>query len=611
MNNPHPYVLPPSCYGKKSVYSVDPKASISLASVIGRKKFQRQPAPAARSAGFVGQDPQKIHESDLVSIIVESSVDSDLLSPSADAAKALSGSEEIKKLEGSFFSAKVGTKTLQTLIHNPDVHRLQSKKLHVPHLDKVSLDVGILTTAGKRAIAETGKGVLIGIVDTGFDLAHPMFSSRGNLRVDALLDQTTGKEYTTAQLSKAWSKGTGPGADEDGHGTHVASIAAGSSFKKLEGIAPDARLLLVKTDFINTDDAVAWIFKKAKGIPCVINMSLGHHFGSHDGTDAEERFHRTTTGPGKIIVVSAGNERDDRIHIGRAFKPGDLEVVLFDVQRTEDLHFVTLTLWHDERDTFDVELITPSGQVLPLPTGGAVENYQSSVLDIETATRPYVWSNSVQIQISLSFKNEKVRTRDLRNWKLRISCRVAVIGRIDGWFHNSGYAVFRNHLLVEPDRTVGICATGDGCIAVASHVTRNSWSSDVGVMNDGQVVLGKISPFSSLGPTRDGRRKPDVSAPGQYVTAALADQSELASSDDRAQVNARLVTIEGTSMAAPAVTGLIALMLQKKGTLDVAQARTILIQSVRSDAHTGPNNTWHPAYGFGKVDVLAALNKLP
>ena len=62
-------------------------------------------------------------------------------------------------------------------------------------------------------------------------------------------------------------------------------------------MAPAARFLLVKTDFINTDAAVSWTFRKAGPRPCVVNMSLGHHFGAHDGTDQEERLHRTLIGP--------------------------------------------------------------------------------------------------------------------------------------------------------------------------------------------------------------------------------------------------------------------------------------------------------------------------
>jgi subtilisin family serine protease len=181
-----------------------------------------------------------------------------------------------------------------------------------------------------------------------------------------------------------------------------------------------------------------------------------------------------------------------------------------------------------------------------------------------------------------------------------------VVGRLDGWVSNAGLAEFRAHGLVEQSRTIGLTATGDGCLAVASHVSKQAWHSDAGAAQDFHVLVGRSSPFSSQGPTRDGRLKPEISAPGQYVTAALADHSEWAGIDDRARVRERLLTLEGTSMAAPVVTGVVALLLQKKRNLTVQRVRDILQATARHDAHTGLA-PWNPAYGYGKLDVVAAL----
>jgi subtilisin family serine protease len=94
------------------------------------------------------------------------------------------------------------------------------------------------------------------------------------------------------------------------------------------------------------------------------------------------------------------------------------------------------------------------------------------------------------------------------------------------------------------------------------------------------------------------------------VTAALADGSESSKWDERALVNQRLLTIEGTSMATPVVTGVVALMLQKSPTLDKAGCLSILERSAAHDLHTGPG-AWTPAYGFGKVQVAEALRLVP
>lgn len=456
--------------------------------------------------------------------------------------------------------------------------------------------------------------MLIGVVDTGFDLSHPAFrDANGKVRVEALLDQTNGsREYTQKQLESGWSGNTRPGADAHGHGTHVASIASGSRFGNYEGVAPGARLLLVKTDFINTADAVSWIFSKAGKLPCVVNLSFGHHLGAHDGTDLEERLHGALSGCGRIIVIAAGNERNSNIHIGDRFLIGEVQTVRFDVrrQRTDPIG-LTLTLWYDQRDWFDVEVITPFGQALLVPTLGNCDLYQTQTLDLELASRRNSWNDAVQIQISLSFKSSKGRLIDrlLEGWQLRITCRQAIFGRIDGWMNNSGSGVFAPHSLVESTRTVSIPATGKTCIAVASYVSRAEWQSDQGPQFDQRVLCGRSSPFSSQGPTRDGRWKPDLAAPGQYLSAALADLSEFAESPDRSQVNERLVAIEGTSMAAPVVAGAVALLLQRDPALTPERAQTILAESTKHDGHTGVAS-WTTDYGHGKLDLVEALGRL-
>src|SRR5262249_35502242 len=163
-------------------------------------------------------------------------------------------------------------------------------------------------------------------------------------------DQTNNnRTFTTPQLEQGWANGTNPGSDQNGHGTHVASIAGGSDFGTREGVAPGARYLLVKTNFQDTDKAVSWIFQQAAATPCVINMSLGHHFGAHDGTDAEERLHESLTGPGKIIVISAGNEANDSIHLGGRFFQNQTRSAIFDLLIPDDgsAPGTAITLWYD------------------------------------------------------------------------------------------------------------------------------------------------------------------------------------------------------------------------------------------------------------------------
>ncbi len=591
---------------EKTSFKVIEKASMSLSTVIRRQTKKLPPTFASLSTGFTSFTPEIVKKDDLVSVLVETTLLDKVLGDLGD----LRTEERVVPLSETLFSALVTLSTASQLLKDVRVQRVQTKKDHQLHLDAAATDVALVDATSTRLVVETGKDVFVGIVDSGFDLSHPMFrDSTGKLRVEGLLDQNGAApvEFTRAQLETGWANGTNPGKDENGHGTHVASIAGGTKFNGFEGIAPDARFLLVKTNFQDTADAVKWIFTKAGSKPCVINMSLGMHFGSHDGSSAEELLIDQLSGPGKIVVISAGNEREKNLHIGGRFLPNESQSVIFDVPRQQQgPPRAFLTMWYEPVDTFSFALITPTGQELVVPTTGNVDTFSSTSLDIEIGRQIYAPSNLIQVQISLSYRTLNPASSTLNGWGMRMKCDTATIGRLDAWFANDGFGRFRPHILVEPMRTIGMSATARSCIAVASHVSKNTWISNDGAQQDLGVLIGRTSPFSSQGPTRDGRRKPDISAPGQFLTAAMATGSELANVGERALSAKRLLTIEGTSMSAPVVTGIVALLLQKKKTLKPDQVREILAASAKTDSHIGTVG-WNPTYGHGKVDIQKAI----
>lgn len=595
---------------RKRSFKINEKASITVASILHRHQANMAPMEALRGAGFEGANNSRIEADDLTSVLLEVTDPTMADQLPIDPNKG----EQIEVLASEFVSASVSPSTLGRLIEHPAIRRIQSKKESQLLLEAGCQAMGLLGNQG-RMVQEDGSNVLIGVVDSGFDLSHPMFRGPSGLRVEALLDQTNGNRvYDTAGLSNGWaSGGSRPGFDQSGHGTHVASIAGGSRFHDWEGVAPGARFVLVKTDLKNTDKAVRWIFDQADrlDLPCVVNMSLGHHWGSHDGTDQEERFHEAICGPGRIVVIAAGNEHDSRIHVGgRMFAEG-VEEIPFSVLRQPGglAPWVALTAWYADSDIFEVDVVTPSGQSLTVPGPLKTEQYESSMIDIELSRRPYVWSGAVEVQAVIQFRTPFVPHGELRDWRLRLRCRSATVGRIDAWFHNGGFAEFGAHDFVERQRTVGLAATGRASIAVAAYVTKTGWHSDLGAQVDDRAIVGRISPFSSRGPTRDGRWKPEISAPGQYITAALADGSQMAPWDERALGGSRVLTIEGTSMAAPFVSGTVALMLQRKPRLTPNEVRDALAKAVSRDSHTGPAH-WTPEYGAGKLDVPGTLARL-
>jgi subtilisin family serine protease len=586
-------------------FTLSDKLSVSLSSMLDRVKKKELPRYTTMMAGYASDLTTLTVASDLVDVNIEI--------PNLESAQLpeLKNDEILDNLGGNYYSGRLSLATLKQLAALESIARISTKKQTQLSLEAASQDIGLITaTTSTRTVPETGKGILIGIVDSGFDLSHPMFrDASGKLRVKALLDQTQGNlEYNTAALTSQWTGNSGPGRDDNGHGTHVASTAGGSLFQGLQGIAPEAQFLLVKTDFMNIDSAVAWIFRQAGTTPCVVNLSLGGHYGPHDGTTQGEKVYETLIGPGKILVVAAGNERQSNLHIGGRFVPSQIEEVAFTIQANGQRPPVSLaTFWYEDTDAFDIDLISPTRQTFAIPAIDKTARFTSANLEIEVSRYRYTPARAIQVKVTINFTRLNVRTADLLNWRLQFRCKSATVGRLDGWFVNQGFGRFRSHPLVETSRTVGVPATSNASIAVASHVSKNQWISDDGPQQDGNALIGRSSPFSSLGPTRDGRWKPDISAPGQFVTAALANNSELSQESQRANTSTKLLTIEGTSMATPVVTGAIALMLQKKPSLTSSQILDLFKQYARRDLQTGPA-IWTPTYGAGKLDLAALLS---
>jgi subtilisin family serine protease len=176
----------------------------------------------------VGAESARVTRADLVSVLIETP-DADKLLETVPAERP---EELVEKLTEGIVSAQLGLDSVDKVLKLPHVDRVQSKKRSQPHLTAARLDIGITAkAAGPRQVAETGKDVLIGVIDSGFDLTHPMFlDAAGKPRVEGLLvqnDDGSQKEFSGSEVAAALAAGTNPGADLQGHGTHVASIAGG------------------------------------------------------------------------------------------------------------------------------------------------------------------------------------------------------------------------------------------------------------------------------------------------------------------------------------------------------------------------------------------------
>ncbi|MEX2608726.1 MAG: S8 family serine peptidase [Gemmatimonadota bacterium] len=504
----------------------------------------------------------------------------------------------------------------------------------------------------------TGAGVLIGVIDTGLDLTHPDFlDAAGQTRVDAVWVQTQGGnpppgfnygrvcERAEIQRVAEGFDSVCPQRDALGHGTHVTGTAAGDGSAvgtggtayQYAGVAPAAELLIVNGWFpgFSEDrivDGLVWLRDRARtmGRPIVVNLSLGGQTGPHDGTLPIEEAIDLLSEPGFIVVSAGGNEGSNgnatplsptpNIHARGYADPGSatswtLEVLPYIPAYRPSI--VQMQLWHDGRDPLTVTVVRPDGTAVSAGVGQTVEedaaNGQIFIRNTVQSTHP-AFHRAIEIWLSDRGESGQVAAG---NWTIRVSAAAAASGSpYDLWIYRDllasgpvafGRAGFDNRYVV------GSPGTATRAITAGAFASRVCWPRNGGVQScyTERETVGDLARFSAAGPTRDGRMKPEIVAPGLAVMSAAA--GGVGFHFVRVAPDGVHVVAEGTSMATPHVAGAIALLLERRPTLTPEDVKAIFSMAARQDEFTtrvydggagGRPSDW---WGFGKLDVRAAL----
>lgn len=524
---------------------------------------------------------------------------------------------------GRFATGAVALSDLSELANDPQVVYVQASRPVYSSLDRSVPDTGAPTLWFSSPKA-TGQGVIVGIVDTGIDILHRDFrvdragdGVEEGSRILWLWDQSAteatgfphwwggrqgemyyGRAFSQHELESAIASSHAPTQDTQGHGTHVAGIAAGDGTSMAggyRGVAPQAELVIVKTTFYEDAvvDAVRFVFEAAdaSGKPAVVNLSLGGHAGPHDGNSLFERMlDAMLDRPGRIAVVAAGNEGNRRIHVGAEVRQPT--TWHFDAERS----IASIQFWHGTGEGFLVLVRAPSGESITASPGS--QRWAS------TSSGELWLDNTSNLDPLTSGRRIYLALTDITpgsTWTVTLT-PVLGGGRVDGWIENPASGQFR-----EGDTSCTISEPGNAhrVITVGAYVTKTSWTSASGEQTaDGEV--GALCVFSSRGPTRDGRLKPDLVAPGAWIASARS-----AHALPVAWLNlpgGGYTMLLGTSMAAPHVTGAVALLLSLRPDLTWSDVKTALISGAHVDSHVGttPNNAW----GAGKLNVLRAADRI-
>jgi hypothetical protein len=527
------------------------------------------------------------------------------------------GSELGQAGDGSWIvTGRLPTERVEAVRTAPTVLSLKASQALRPELVATIAAMGVAPQALPAGTNPGGgSGAVIGIVDFGCDYMHRNFRlQNGQTRLLALWHQAGvatpnspfgyGRLYQKADIDAALASanpyatlGYGPSADNafqtGTHGTHVMDIAAGNGAGSNQpGVAPQADLVFVEAsisdiawqgptslnqsfgDSVQLLEAVRFIFDTAGERPCVVNLSLGTNGGPHDGTSLVEQGLDALVNekPNRAVVIAASNSQGDGIHTSGQVPATGMHDIVWSQSNAGGGEF---ELWYPGAPRLEVTLVAPDGNVFgPVPPGDNLPIGSSGQIAIFISNRlddPNNHDNVIGIWLAEGLDSD---------WTVRLRSLDGQAVDYHAWIERND-AAQSSFAAPVPTHTIGSISTGHTTIVVGSY--------------DAHKPALPLSSFSSSGPTRDGRNKPEVSAPGHNVMAA------------RSRTGTGVVRKSGTSMAAPAVTGLIALIFaeaRRNGhDLTIANLRDRIVSGVLQNPPAITPGGWDSRYGQGRASA--------
>ena len=530
---------------------------------------------------------------------------------------------------GAIATGRLARRDIRRVWSSPAVHSLKAPRLLKIDDGEVRAPSDWLNREIARQSEErrpgglrpTGRGVAIGVIDWGLDIQADTFRLKnGSTRIRGLWDQRGdaaagagarygyGRAFSRRDINRALREkrpyealGYHPGdsaARGGSHGTHVADIALGNGrHGGPVGVAPDAELIFVHLsagrlgglanlgDSVRILEAIDYIDRIAGDAPCAINLSLGRHGGAHTGLSLLEQGIDALLASknDRTIIMSCGNYHMANAHARGALAPGRAEALTWRTEKS-DLTVNEVELWYKNQDRFSITLTAPSGDVFRTALGDS----KLIVVDGVEVGRMYHRANDPNTpdhHVNIFLKP----TAPHGDWRIGIEAESIVDGRYHAWVERDSPRPGAQSRFAAED-------------ADATHTTGSICNGFLSIACGAANLRGRrasIARFSSEGPTRDGRQKPDIVAPGVSVVAA--------SSAPRGaeQATNALTRKSGASQAAPYAAGVAALVYEAAGrSLSIHDMRRALIGTAR-DALFDPAEA--ARFGAGLVDAEAAV----
>lgn len=500
-------------------------------------------------------------------------------------------------------------------------------------LDVTSMDAAGITPAGELPVLNNqGAGVIVGFVDTGINYTDSLFRNvDGSTRIIGIWDQTNnsdnsnnienetakpfsafsalyGTQYTAEEINLALNSDNPasivPTRDENGHGTFLASIAAGNRDERagFSGAAPQASIAMVKLkpakqylrDFYLIQDGaeayqendimmgVSYLYFLARkySMPLVVCIPLGTNMGSHMGMSRLGQYlNQVSLSNGSAVITAAGNETGARHHF-RAVMDADTDEVIAELRVGEREAGFSMELWAENMGAYTVGFISPTGEVareISVPLRG--ENTVSFLLE---QTQITVYTQIADVSSGSQFIFMRFENPMSGIWRILIRNTLDIRETFHIWLPVRGFISDETYFLrPDPDTTITDPGNARYPITVTAYDhTKNS-----------------IYIHASRGYSLSGRIKPDLAAPGVNILGASVS-------------GRRLTRMSGTSVSAAHLAGAAAILLNwgvlnaNYSYLNTPVLKSIFVRGAqRNPALTYPNRE----FGYGTLNLYEAF----
>lgn len=582
----------------------------------------------------------------------------------ADAGAALPSSVTELHRRGRMVLAYVPQSALQEVAALGVVSRIEGGQVCVPALDEARQFTGLPEViSGREGLSYTGKGVVVGFADTGFDPNHIAFKDEksGLSRIARLTNYGESPSEVTRLETPEEIAGWSTDDPDQWHATHVGGILAGGyKGNPYWGIATGAEIVATTSLLYDAlllagmEDVVE--YAREVGKPAVINMSVSASLGPHDGTSLFCQYLEQLSDEA-TICISAGND-GGRVGIWTGVFPEDgptaaavVDVPSWRLFRAEGY----IDVWSKDASSFDFAILvvdTQTNRVVmreAFPTVSAAGVEQSFVIASSVEELPSQSYDEAHTDISGNFAScfngfvslttevnpengrfnglVHVDVENLPGADGEVSERYEIALEVTGrkgqrmtayasdllrFREVDGYAPW---MYLGTDGVINDFVTGEGVIGVGAMCSRNTWPLLDGEEGTGSYAVGDIAGFSSCSTGGIYGKLPDIVAPGAWLISSYSTPYLLAH-PDRIPYCCQETTDEGkdyywgyasgTSMASPYVAGVCALWLEANPDATPAEIKEAIV-STATPPTVNPSN---PRWGKGMLDSYAGLRKI-